>query len=77
MAELIRRVGHILVGLHLRLILVIPEPSETAIFSVFVTKPNRSQRARSEQQVVFKSEYLNISSETGKTEESPGVVSCK
>ena len=44
MAELIRRVGHILVGLHLRLILVIPEPSETAIFSVFVTKPNRSQR---------------------------------
>ena len=28
-------------------------------------------RARSEQ--VFKSEYLNISSETGKTEESPGV----
>ena len=43
MAELIRRVGHILVGLHLRLILVIPEPSDTAIFSVFVTKPNRFQ----------------------------------
>ena len=43
MAELIPRVGAILVGLPLRLILVNPEPSETAIFSVFVTKPNRSQ----------------------------------
>ena len=43
MAELIPRVGAILVGLPLRLILVIPEPSKTAIFSVFVTKPNRSQ----------------------------------
>ena len=34
MAELIPRVGPILVGLHHRLILVIPELSETAIFSV-------------------------------------------
>ena len=43
MARSIPRVGGILVGLPLRLVLVIPEPSETAIFSVFVTKPNRSQ----------------------------------
>ena len=43
MAKLIRRVGHRLVGLDHRLILVIPVLSETAFFSVFVTKPNRSQ----------------------------------
>ena len=43
MVELIPRVGHILVGLHHRLILVIPVLSETAFFSVFVTKPNKSQ----------------------------------
>ena len=43
MAELIPRVGPILVGLHHRLILVIPELSETAVFSVFVTKPKRFQ----------------------------------
>ena len=42
MAELIRRVGANLVGLHHRLILVIPELSETVFFSVPITKPNRS-----------------------------------
>ena len=42
MAELILRVGASLVGLHHRLILVIPVLSETALFSVDVTKPNRS-----------------------------------
>ena len=43
MAEWIPRVGASHVGLHHRLILVIPVLSETAIFSVDITKPNRSK----------------------------------
>ena len=43
MAELILRVGGNLVGLHHRLILVIPGLSETTVFSVSVAKPNRFQ----------------------------------
>ena len=43
MAKLIPRVGANLVGLPHRLLLVIPVPSEIAVFSVAVTKPNRSQ----------------------------------
>ena len=43
MAEWFPRVGASFVGLHHRLILVIPVLSETAVFSVDVTKPNRSQ----------------------------------
>ena len=42
MAKLIPRVGASFVGLHHRLILVIPVLSETAVFSVDVTKPNIS-----------------------------------
>ena len=40
MAEWFPRVGASFVGLHHRLILVIPVLSETAIFSVDVTKPS-------------------------------------
>ena len=43
MVKLIPRVGTNLVDLHHRLILVIPELTDTTIFSVSVTKPNRSQ----------------------------------
>ena len=43
MAELIPRVGANLVGVHHRLLLVIPELSEIAVFSVADTKPNGSQ----------------------------------
>ena len=42
-AGLIPRVGGNLVGLHHCLILVTPELNESTIFSVSVTKPNRSQ----------------------------------
>ena len=43
MVKLIPRVGTNLVDLHHRLILVIPELTDTTNFSVSVTKPNRSQ----------------------------------
>ena len=41
LVELIPRVGANLVGVHPRLLLVIPVLSEIAVFSVAVTKPNR------------------------------------
>ena len=59
MAELIRRVGHILVGLHHRLILVIPVLSKTALFSLDVTKPNRFQQAVAVEGLLVNSEVVN------------------
>ena len=74
MAKLIPRVGARLVGLHHRLILVIPELSKTAFFLVSVTKPNRSQyiiqiKNASTAHEIRESEYLNLKLEM--TEESP------
>ena len=59
MAEWIPRVGASHVGLHHRLILVIPVLSKTALFSLDVTKPNRFQQAVAVEGLLVNSEDVN------------------
>ena len=63
MAEWIPRVGASHVGLHHRLILVIPVLSKTALFSLDarldVTKPNRFQQAVAVEGLLVNSEVVN------------------
>ena len=47
------------VGLHHRLILVIPVLSKTALFSLDVTKPNRFQQAVAVEGLLVNSEVVN------------------
>ena len=59
MAEWIPRVGASHVGLHHRLILVIPVLSKTALFSLDVAKPNRFQQAVAVEGLLVNSEDVN------------------
>ena len=58
MAEWIPRVGASHVGLHHRLILVIPVLSKTALFSLDVIKPNRFQQAVAVEGLLVNSEVV-------------------
>ena len=59
MAEWIPRVGASHVGLHHRLILLVPVLSKTALFSLVVTKPNRFQQAVAVEGLLVNSEVVN------------------